>query len=110
MKSAAGDIVQAYSKEGYDRPCVPQPGMFVLRGCPKSLFRPGSSTLVLLFEPGRIRFAQDLIDNSLRQDVHSRFSSIFGRALVETDVRVRSRIAVPELSVTLSKKEEKYVY
>ena len=90
-----GDIVQACSEERYDRPRAPQPGMFLTRGCPKSLFRPGSSTVVLLFESGRIRFAQDLIDNSLRRDVQSRFSGFFGRPLVETDVRVRSEIAVP---------------
>ena len=88
-----GDIVQAYSEEGYDRPRAIEPGMFVTRGCPKSLFRPGSSTVVLLFEPGRIRFADDLADNSRRRDVQSRFSGFFGRPLVETDVRVRSEIA-----------------
>jgi len=91
-----GDIVQVYSEERYDRPRAIEPGMFVTRGCPKSLFRPGSSTVVLLFEPGRIRFAGDLADNSRRRDVQSRFSGFFGRPLVETDVRVRSEIAVRE--------------
>lgn len=88
-----GDIVQAYSEQRYERPRGIEPGVFLGRGCPKSLFRPGSSTVVLLFEPGRVRFAPDLIDNTRRRDVQSRFSGIFGRPLVETDVRVRSGIA-----------------
>jgi len=93
-----GDIVQAYSEERYDRPGPVEPGMMVRRGCPKSLFRPGSSTDVVLFEPGRIRFADDLIDNSRRQDVQSRFSRGLGKSLVETDVLARSDIAGPSLT------------
>ena len=92
-----GDIAEAYSEERYDNPQHLRPGMFVTRGCPKSLFRPGSSTDVLFFEAGRIRFADDLIGNSRRHDVLSRYSNGFGRPLVETDVLVRSTIAVPDL-------------
>lgn len=105
-----GDIVQAYSEERYDWPRAIEPGMSVTRGCPKSLFRPGSSTVVLLFEPGRIRFADDLADNSRRRDVQSRFSGFFGRPLVETDVRVRSEIASRGIHVASLQTEEKYVY
>jgi phosphatidylserine decarboxylase len=90
-----GDIVQAYSEERYERPRDVTPGMFVRRGCPKSLFRPGSSTVVLLFEPSRARFARDLAENARRGDVRSRFSGPYGRPRVETDVRVRSEIALP---------------
>ncbi len=90
-----GDIVQAYSEERYDRPRHVEPGMFVRRGCPKSLFRPGSSTVILLFEPGRVCFSSDLAENSRRRDVRSRFSGLCGRSRVETDVRVRSEIAIP---------------
>jgi phosphatidylserine decarboxylase len=89
-----GDIVETYSEERYTHPQHLRAGMFVTRGCPKSLFRPGSSTDVLLFEAGRISFADDLIGNSRRQDVFSRYSNGFGRPLVETDVLVRSTIAV----------------
>jgi phosphatidylserine decarboxylase len=96
-----GDVAEAYSEERYERPRPLRPGMFVHRGCPKSLFRPGSSTDVLLFEPGRIVFAEDLVENSRRQDVRSRFSSGLGRSLVETDVAVRSLIAIPHLPVSL---------
>lgn len=90
-----GDIVEVYSDERYDRPRPIRPGIRVRRGCPKSLFRPGSSTDVVLFEPGRIRFADDLIANSRRHDVQSRFSRGLGKSLVETDVLVRSDIAGP---------------
>ena len=36
--------------------------MFLTRA-PKSLYRPGSSTDVLIFQEGRIDFAPDLVDN-----------------------------------------------
>jgi phosphatidylserine decarboxylase len=88
-----GDIVQCYSEHRYDNPVPIRPGMFVRAGCPKSLYRPGSSTDVLIFQPGRVRFAEDLERNQLRCDVASRFSSGFGRPLAETDVQVRSLIA-----------------
>jgi phosphatidylserine decarboxylase len=90
-----GDIVQSYSEERYENPQEIRPGQMVKRGCPKSLFRPGSSTVVLVFEPGRIAFADDLVKNSQRCDVQSRFTSGFNRPLVETDVQVRSSIAEP---------------
>lgn len=88
-----GDIVQAYSRQGYDEPLGLQPGMFLEKGRPKSLYRPGSSTDILLFEPGRVRFCDDLLQNQHRYDVTSRFSQGFGRPLVETDIRVRSLLA-----------------
>lgn len=90
-----GDIVQSYSDERYNNPQDVRAGQMIKRGCPKSLFRPGSSTDVLIFEPGRITFAEDLVKNSQRRDVQSRFTSGFNRPLVETDVCVRSSIAEP---------------
>ena len=87
-----GDIAQCYSQTQYDHPSAIEPGMFVERGCPKSLFRPGSSTTVLLFQEHRVQFSQDLICNLYRQDVESRYSERLGRPLVETDVQVRSTI------------------
>ncbi|MFH0825428.1 MAG: phosphatidylserine decarboxylase, partial [Pseudomonadota bacterium] len=56
-----GDVVQVYSEERYDDPQPVSPGMFVKKGAPKSLYRPGSSTDVLLFQCGRIEFAEDLV-------------------------------------------------
>ena len=87
-----GDIVQCYSESRYLDPRTVQRGMFLRKGCPKSLYRPGSSTTVLLFQENRIEFAPDLMRNLQRQDVWSRFSESFGRPLVETDLKVRSMI------------------
>jgi phosphatidylserine decarboxylase len=89
-----GDIVQCYSEREYDDPRPVVKGMWLTKGCPKSLYRPGSSTDILLFQPNRVTFCDDLCRNLVRTDVQSRFSSGLGRPLVETDVRVRSTIAV----------------
>ena len=88
-----GEIVQCYSETRYDQPQDVVPGMFVERGCPKSLFRPGSSTTVLVFQAGRVQFAPDLVANQSRPRTHSRYVLEFARTLVETDVRVRSPVA-----------------
>jgi phosphatidylserine decarboxylase len=90
-----GAVVQCYSAEKYDDPQPLAPRMFMKKGQPKSLYRPGSSTDVLVFEPGRIRFAADLLANQQRRDVESRFSLGFGTPLVETEVAVRSLLAWP---------------
>ena len=87
-----GDIVQCYSVKEYQDPAPILPQMFVHRGCPKSLFRPGSSTAVLLFQKDRVQFSSDLIRNLHRTDIASRYSEGLGRPLVETDVQVRSTI------------------
>jgi phosphatidylserine decarboxylase len=88
-----GEVVQAYSDERYDVPQPMQLGMFLRKGVPKSLYRPGSSTDVLLFQRGRIRFDDDIVANMRRQGVASRFTRGFGVPLVETDLAVRSSIA-----------------
>lgn len=87
-----GEIQQAYSTEFYNDPIDIQPGMFIERGQPKSLFRPGSSTDVLLFQRGRIRFDEDLVRNQCNSSATSRFSHGFGSPLVETDIAVRASI------------------
>lgn len=89
-----GDIVQCYSDAAYDHPLQIRPGMFLSKGQPKSLYRPGSSTDILIFERNRIRFAGDLLQKGRRTDVHSRFSLSFGRPLVEVEVQARSLIAM----------------
>ncbi|MEW6260684.1 MAG: phosphatidylserine decarboxylase [Thermodesulfobacteriota bacterium] len=89
-----GDIVQCYSGTAYEAPRPVHPGLFVNKGQPKSLFRPGSSTTVLIFEKGRVRFSADLLANQRRSDVISRYSIGFGQPLAETDISVRSEIAV----------------
>ncbi|MDJ0809533.1 MAG: phosphatidylserine decarboxylase [Desulfobacterales bacterium] len=91
-----GDIVQCYSATRYDNPGPITPGGFLNRGQPKSLYRPGSSVDVLLFQQNRVRFCDDLVRNQRHPGVQSRFSEGFGRRLVETDVTVRSTIAHKE--------------
>jgi phosphatidylserine decarboxylase len=88
-----GGIHQCYSARRYDQPAPVRPGIFMEKGAPKSLYVPGSSVDVLLFEKGRITFSPDLIENMNRTGVPSRFADGLGRTLVETDVAVRSEIA-----------------
>ncbi len=88
-----GTIVQCYSAEQYRRPQDVTAGLFLQKGQPKSLYRPGSSTDVVIFQKNRIVPCQDLLTNMFRQDVLSRYSLGFGRPLVETNVKVRSTIA-----------------
>ena len=88
-----GDIIQCYSENGYDQPLDIRPGMFLKMGNPKSLYRPGSSVDVLIFQKDRIRFCEDIVFNMYHAYARSRLSHGFGRPLVETDVPVRSMIA-----------------
>jgi len=88
-----GQIEQRYSEERYNEPQQLKKGMLLQRGAPKALFRPGSSTVVLVFQPGQVGFAPDLLRNQNKPGVRSRFSLGFGRPVVETDVKVRSLLA-----------------
>jgi phosphatidylserine decarboxylase len=88
-----GEVVQAYSARRYDDPRPVEPGTFLVRGAPKSLYRPGSSTDVVLFQQGRVRFDADLLRNRRNVNVTTRFGTAWGAPLVETGVRVRSSIA-----------------
>jgi phosphatidylserine decarboxylase len=90
-----GQIEQRYSECRYENPRPVEKGLFLRAGAPKALFRPGSSTVVLLFQPNRVRFASDLVENQRRGGVQSRFSVMLGRPLTETDVTVRSLLATP---------------
>ncbi len=87
-----GRIEQCYSAHCYESPQALEPGMHVYRGNVKSRFDPGSSTVVLLFEPNRIQFSADLVANQARIDIPSRFTKVYGTPMVETDVRVRSAL------------------
>lgn len=87
-----GTIVQCYSEDQYHDPQPLTHGMFLKKGQPKSLYRPGSSTDVLFFQKDRIHFSEDLWNNQFRQDVISRYSLGFGKPVVETAVSVRSPI------------------
>lgn len=87
-----GEIVQAYSETRYENPRPAAVGLFLGKGLPKSLFRPGSRTDVLLFQSRRVEFSEDLVRNLGLMGVQSRFSKGFGQSLVETDLKVRSVI------------------
>ncbi|MCX7987915.1 MAG: phosphatidylserine decarboxylase [Thermodesulfovibrio sp.] len=87
-----GDIAQCYSEYFYDLPKKIKEGIFLKKGQPKSLFRPGSSTTILFFEKNKINFCEDLIKNQKRRDVKSRFSFNLIDRIVETDLKVRSTI------------------
>ncbi|OPY77830.1 MAG: Phosphatidylserine decarboxylase proenzyme [Syntrophorhabdus sp. PtaU1.Bin058] len=89
-----GEIAQCYSEEQYDNPVNVSKGMFLERGCPKSLYRPGSSTDILIFQKDRVLFADDILINKHSREAMSRYSLGFGEPLVETDVKVRSLIAI----------------
>lgn len=89
-----GEIVQCYSSEAYNNPCQLEIGMMVQKGQPKSLYRPGSSTDILLFQRGKVLFYPDLLANRKTTAVHSRFSTGFSTPMVETEVAVRSSIAL----------------
>jgi phosphatidylserine decarboxylase len=89
-----GDILQCYSEHQYLSPRTVCPGMFLKKGKPKSLYRPGSSVDVLIFQKGRIHFSKDIIANMFNWKASSRFLKGFGRPLVETEVNVRSEIAL----------------
>jgi phosphatidylserine decarboxylase len=88
-----GDIAQCYSEKQYESPVSVGTGMFVKKGVPKSLFRPGSSTVVLIFQKDRVHFADDIAANMFYPDVESIFSRGFVKPLIETEVKVRSFIA-----------------
>ncbi|MBU2646649.1 MAG: phosphatidylserine decarboxylase [bacterium] len=88
-----GDIQQCYSVSHYDNPLPVRRGLFLRKGCPKSLFRPGSSVDMVIFQKERIRFDRDILQNLKRSDVVSRYTHNFQQPLVETDVTVRSPVA-----------------
>jgi len=85
-----GQVVQCYSEKYYDSPQNIYRGLFIKKGQPKSLFKPGSSTTMLFFEKNKIQFCEDLIRNQKRRDIKSRFSFNLVDKIVETDLRVRS--------------------
>ena len=95
-----GKVRQQYSEHEYKEPRPVEIGMFLERGCPKSLYEPGSSTDILLFQPDRIRFDAQLVLNMRRPFASSRFTEAFGKPLLETEVKVRSLIGWPLAALT----------
>jgi phosphatidylserine decarboxylase len=89
-----GKVRQQYSEYEYKEPRPVEVGMFLEKGCPKSLYEPGSSTDILLFQAGRIGFDAQLVLNMERPLASSRFTEAFGKPLLETQVKARSQIGV----------------
>ncbi len=59
------------------------PGEAVLKGDEKGYFRFGGSCFITLFEPGRIRFCEDLVTQSAQnREVYARMGDAAGRAVV----------------------------
>jgi phosphatidylserine decarboxylase len=87
-----GRVRQCYSHAQYKFPTTMYKGLMCKRGAVKSVFEPGSSTVVLLFEKGRVEFDSDLLVNQARTDAFSRFSKGFAEPMVETEIQVRSGI------------------
>lgn len=87
-----GGITQCYSEFQYSSPVPVRPGMFLRKGSPKSLYMPGSSTDIVLFQRDRVEFSEDLVRNRGSQQAESRFTRAFGVSLAETDVKVRSAL------------------
>jgi phosphatidylserine decarboxylase len=90
-----GRIEQRYSERYYENPQPVSKGMLLRAGAPKALFQPGSSTVVLLFEAGRVRFAEDLLRHKTQVRVRSRYPAVLGSPHCEIDVTVRSLLAHP---------------
>jgi phosphatidylserine decarboxylase len=88
-----GCIEPRYSATRYDDPRAVRIGETVARGVPISLFRPGSSTSVILWDGSRAMPSPELIRNARRCDLRSRFSDWLREPWVETEVRVRQAIS-----------------
>ncbi|MCL4234420.1 MAG: phosphatidylserine decarboxylase, partial [Deltaproteobacteria bacterium] len=89
-----GKIVWAASERGYDDPKAVASGLFVHRGRPMGYFAPGSSTVVALFQPGRILVDSDLTTLLAREDVPTLYTGdVFGRRAAEVAVRVNESFA-----------------
>ncbi len=87
-----GDIVQCYSENKYENPvsCINQ--MVLKKGCPKSLFKPGSSTVIVFFEKDRVSFSKDLVQNRINLNRENLFNNQVDIRLIETEVKVREEI------------------
>lgn len=89
-----GRIDDASSTHRYDDPQPVRAGDFIHRGQPFALFRPGSSTSIVLWRAGRASLAPTLSRNAGRTDVRSRFSDWLLSPWVETALSVRCTVAL----------------
>jgi phosphatidylserine decarboxylase len=58
------------------------PGQFYKKGDEKGYFRFGGSSIITLFEPGRVKFADDLLEHSAAgREVYARMGDLAGQAV-----------------------------
>lgn len=88
------DIVQCYPRKYYNAPYPIVAGMLLEKDMPKSMYRPGRSTDILMLQENRVAFADDLVSNRDDSRVSYRYSVGFGEGLIQTDIRVRSLLAL----------------
>ncbi len=88
-----GQIEPRFSVRHYEQPRPLIVGDFIPRGSPVSMFRPGSSTSIVLWNGERASMTPELIENAQRRDLSSRFSDWLGQPWVETQIHVRQAIA-----------------
>jgi len=91
-----GRVEQRYSAERYEDPQPLRAGQWLRRGAAKSVYHPGSSTTVLLFQRERVEFSETLQRNVGRADVSSRYRSSCGAPVIETEVALREAVARPK--------------
>jgi phosphatidylserine decarboxylase len=88
-----GRIEDAYSERRYDDVQPIARGIFLKRGQPMALFRPGSSTSIVLWQRTRASLRSELARNACRVDVQSRFSDWLLSPWVESALPVRATLA-----------------
>jgi phosphatidylserine decarboxylase len=87
-----GEICQVYSPYRYESPTDIKIGQFLVKGQPKSLYRPGSSTDIIIFEKDRVIFDKDIMELSRSSNISSRYTLGFQMPFVEVKVQVREKI------------------
>ena len=88
-----GRIDDAYSENRFDDARSVAIGTFLKRGQPMALFRPGSSTSIVLWQRTRASLSAELVRNARRPDVQSRFSDWLLSPWVESALSVRATLA-----------------
>ncbi|MBZ0274482.1 phosphatidylserine decarboxylase [bacterium] len=91
-----GKIVMRYSPRGYDEAQSVAEGLFIERGKPMGYFAPGSSTVVALFERGRVTACPDIVDLQYRDAGAAVYGpQMTGRPIAEVKLDARDVIAFP---------------
>ncbi len=88
-----GRIEDHYSETHYDAPTPLSPGLTVVQGAPMMMFRPGSSTVIVLWPSERAIATPQLRELSTKRHVPSRFGEWLMMPWNEVLVRVRSQVA-----------------